>query len=446
MNAAGSGGSAAGSGGRATGGGSADAGIEVGAACTKDTDCGKGKTCDQEIAQLGTVSGAPGGQVDLSLFPGGSCTPVRLAAYDSTGGGGSCDPSQPTGAQGCGPDGVCLPETVSGKTLVGCRHACEPSATESGCSRTGYTCDFGSHACVEGCRSDTECRVLLQDTNGDGQADSASYDRASDAVCSAKTGRCEHPAGAQAPGQSCGRDDDCEADGICITAGSGPAGQFFPGGFCSKVGCDIAGRECQGGNVCEALRPWLSETETNPICLARCTVGAEPAELQLGTNGHAEGCRAGYRCHYNGGNGAESGVCVGGNYNAVTKNDIGSACQLNSDCYSPFGIGRCLSYGLPNNASSGGICTILDCNVPGLPKDLCGSGNECVASQTDQAFCAHNCAKASECPAGFACFDDDGDTDTAKICYPICEADVDCRASEHCKLFSGQTIGQCVLQ
>ena len=273
------------------------------------------------------------------------------------------------------------------------------------------------------------------------------YDRNSDAVCSAKTGRCEHPAGPQAPGASCARDDDCEADGICITDGSGPAGQFFPGGFCSKVGCDIAGRECQGGSVCEALRPWLNESETNPICLARCTVGAESADLQLGTNGHGEGCRTGYRCHYNGGQGAESGVCVGGNYNAVTKNDIGTACQLNSDCYSPFGLGRCLTYGLPNNASSGGICTILDCNVPGLPKDLCGTGNACVASPGDQALLCPTTAQGQRLPERASPASTTTATPTfPRICYPICEADVDCRTSEHCKLFAGQTYGQCVLQ
>jgi hypothetical protein len=139
-------------------------------------------------------------------------------------------------------------------------------------------------------------------------------------------------------------------------------------------------------------------------------------------------------------------VCVGGNYNSLTKNNIGAFCKANTDCYSPFGMGRCLTYGLPNNQSSVGICTLMDCNVPGVPTDLCGDGNACVGSTGDQAFCAHNCSQATECPSGFACYDDDSDTGTARICYPICDADVDCRVSEHCKLFTGQMYGQCVLQ
>jgi hypothetical protein len=447
----GSGGSlAAGGGGRGGSGGAslaADGGVALGAACAKDSDCGGSFACDREIAQLADVSGSPDGEVDLSLFPGGSCTPIALAALDANGTGKSCDPSMPSGSQGCGVDGVCLPETVNGKQLVGCRVACEPSATESGCARSGYTCDFGVHACIEGCRSDTECRVLFTDTDGDGQPDSAMYDRSSQATCDAKTGRCDHPSGGQAIGASCTRDDDCGSDGACIDDSSSVAGVRFPGGYCSKVGCDVAGRDCEGdGSVCQAVRPLLDESPSNLLCLTRCTVGAESSDLQLGSMGHGEGCRAGYQCHYNGGTGADAGVCVGGNYNAVTTNNLGAGCTVGTDCYSRFGIGRCLTYGLPNNLSSTGICTMLDCNVPGIPDDVCGTGNECVGSSGDQAFCAHDCSKANDCPGGFACYDDDGDSGTSKICYPICGADDDCRSGEKCKLFTGEMYGQCGLQ
>jgi hypothetical protein len=137
---------------------------------------------------------------------------------------------------------------------------------------------------------------------------------------------------------------------------------------------------------------------------------------------------------------------VGGEYNAVSNNNIGAACKADSECYSPFGAGRCLRYGLPNNQSSPGICTVIDCNAPGLPDELCGSGNECVGSSADQTLCVHQCAAASECAAGFACTDDDGIPSSAKICYPVCEADADCRSNERCKPFPSLMVGQCVLQ
>lgn len=440
--AAGSGGGAAGPAGAAGAGGSNTS--LLGAACTKDSDCGK-LSCDREIKQLITVNGAPEGQLDVSLFPGGSCTPLPLAAYDASG-GKSCDPTMPHGSQGCGPDGDCLSESVQGQALVGCRKSCKPSATESGCERKGYTCDFGAHACIEGCHTDSECRLQLIDSNGDGTPDGSAYDKASTATCDPKTARCTHAGGNQPSGASCKVDEDCGGDGVCISAGTSIAGQRFPDGYCTKVGCDVAGRECAGGAVCEPLRPLLAAVGTNALCLSRCTVGAEPADLQRGLQGHGMGCRAGYRCAYNGGSGAQSGVCVGGEYNAVTTNNIGAGCKVNADCFSPFGAARCLRYGLPDDSSSAGICTLLDCNAPGLPKDLCGAGNECVWSSSDQASCEHNCSTASECPATFACNDDDGDPTTSKVCYPVCDTAADCRPNEHCKLFASFSVGQCVLQ
>jgi hypothetical protein len=130
----------------------------------------------------------------------------------------------------------------------------------------------------------------------------------------------------------------------------------------------------------------------------------------------------------------------------VTTNNIGAGCKANSECYSPFGMARCLRYGLPDNLSSAGICTLLDCNAPGLPKDLCGAGNECVGSSADQATCEHNCTSANECPASFACSDDDGDPATTKVCYPVCETNADCRTNERCQMFPSFAVGQCVLQ
>jgi hypothetical protein len=438
----------------AAGGGAAHAGaggssgassIALGSPCTQDKDCGGKLFCDREMKQTLQVQGAPGNTIEESKFPGGSCTPKPLAAYDEMG-TTSCDPTAPTGAQGCGSNGVCTIETQDATPDVACRLACEPSATATGCDRAGYTCDFNSHACMESCRSDAECRLLLTDANGDGTADGYTYDSSSRSTCDTATGRCTHAGGAQAAGASCMRSEDCANDSVCIADGTQVAGLGFPGGFCTKRGCDVAGRECASGNVCEMLRPVGDGSATEPLCLTRCTVGAEPESLRTGPMGHGAGCRAGYSCHYNGGPGAEAGVCVGGVYNEVSANNVGAACKSNADCYSPYGAGNCLIYGLPNNKMSAGICTIADCLAPGLPKNLCGSGNECVSDNGDQTACAHLCKAATDCPETYACMDDDNDPTTDKTCYPVCLTAADCRSGEQCALFSGQKVGQCGLQ
>ncbi|MET0386635.1 MAG: hypothetical protein ABW321_11780 [Polyangiales bacterium] len=449
----------AGSGGRtgASGSGARPSDAKLGAACESDTDCSAGFVCDPEMTDSLTVTGVPGNAIERTLHPGGSCTPKRMAPFDQTG-GTTCDPRQPRGTEGCGSDGVCVVEDVpvaaNQPPYVGCRQACDPSATTSGCDRPGYTCSIVEYVCVEGCDDDTECRIAAVDSDNDGVADRNEYDAESTAICDPGTSRCVHPTGAQTSGQSCTLDDDCSfADSFCIPEAGRAAGQSFPGGFCTQRACEFDGFECSGDkSVCESLRPWFGASFTVPLCLERCTVGAEPAAQQLGAQGHGEGCRDGYRCHYNGGPGADAGVCVGGVYNDVKTSNVGSLCTTNADCYSPFGLGYCMIYALTETQDSPGICTIFDCGVPGVPSDLCGNGNECVLTLDggDTSMCAHNCKRADECPAGFACTNDDGDPSTTKTCFPVCVADEDCRANERCDTTALSTQpdspGLCVLQ
>jgi hypothetical protein len=425
-------------------GASASALSQLGKACKRDVDCPDGLFCDEEIPVNAEVSGAPGGHVDVPLFPGGSCSPLPLSPYDPDG-GTSCDPTRAQPQQGCGAKGTCVSEAVSSGTEVACRVTCDPSSSKSGCSRDGYTCDFNLHACVEGCATDAECRLLSVDRDGDGLFDGVDYDKASKATCDAATARCTHPAAAGAkPGIPCTHSDDCESDGVCVREVSTLGGLKFPGGACTKYGCDVPGRECGDGNVCEPVRPWSSGASSPNACLVQCTVGAEPAALRLGASGHGEGCRDGYRCHYNGGAGADDGVCIGGNYNAVTKNNVGSACENDADCFSPYGYGRCLHLSVSGIASTTGVCTIMDCAVPGMPDAACGSGNECIILHGDVTFCVHNCAHASECATGNACADDDADPSTPSVCFPACFADTECRSGETCSIASTATAGQCV--
>jgi hypothetical protein len=142
---------------------------------------------------------------------------------------------------------------------------------------------------------------------------------------------------------------------------------------------------------------------------------------------------------------------VGGNYNDVTKNNVGASCKTDAECYSPYGLGTCQTFRLKASDPVAGICTIVDCGAPGLPADLCGEGNECVSGgDTDETSCDHHCKDATECPMGFACTDDDNIKATPKTCIPPCRTDADCRSGEKCTVVgttsSGNSLSLCRLQ
>ncbi len=443
----------AGSGGGGQGGSNA-AGGALGAACEKSSDCASGLSCDQEVDNSYPADNLPPGvkEVPSKAYPGGSCTPVPAGAYDPNG-VRSCDPLAAQPQQGCGSDGACVAVSVGQQTEVACRPTCNPAAAKNDCGgRFGYTCDFELRACVEGCQSDEECRLQLADSNNDGQPDGLVYDDGSKAVCDTDSFRCVVKSGAANAdtGAPCQRLDDCEADGVCVQPLQTYGGMPFPDGYCTKLGCDLSGRECKGdGAVCAPLRSWSPGTVTSSACFQSCEVGAEPEADQLGSGGHGKGCRVGYRCHYNGGNGSAAGsaqgVCVGGNYNDVTDNNLGQSCQSDADCYSPFGLGVCLQLGVGSVQAPTGTCSIFDCKVPGLPDNVCGAGGECIGLNGDVTFCVKTCKDASECADGYACADDDGDATTSKVCYPACFGDEDCRAgTERCTSTSASTAGSCV--
>ncbi|HMI94536.1 MAG TPA: hypothetical protein VK509_24350, partial [Polyangiales bacterium] len=415
---------------------------EFGDKCESSSDCEAGLVCDREIEVSYQVSGLPSRErgIIAPRFPDGVCSPLAAGAFDPNG-INSCIPGGPTEEQGCGDDGACVPVTVADEQVVACRPSCDPSAKAPCGGRFGYTCDFEGRVCVEGCQSDEECRLQLIDADNNGAADALAYDEESEASCDTQSYRCVHD-GAEggAIGDPCARLDDCDPEGVCLDALQTFANTDFPGGYCTKLGCDQPGRECGRGAVCERLRPLRSSIVTDRVCLQSCEVGEEPEADRVGSDGHGAGCREGYACHYNGGTGS-GGVCIGGNYNDVTENNIGAACESDSECYSPYGLGSCLVLAVGNPAVEAptGVCTLVDCATPGLPEDLCGAGNECIGLDGDITFCVRTCTKADGCPDGFACADDDATQDmanpvTPNICFPACFTDADCRVgSEICR-------------
>ncbi len=440
---------------------------DFGAACTPDRGCARSTYCQDPLA--GEIGGAadpitnqpPGTSLATSTFPGGYCTPddfsgASLNICDAD------DPDDPT----CGSCGECL---NFGQDSV-CLLSCAPSATDNDICRDGYACLLGADVCLGGCVADPmeiECRSHRRDTNGipgiqtrfdcdpmftDGDPancggdmsnfDELVYDTESTAVCNQDTYRCDEPgtAGAEA-GDTCLYDDDCEADGRCLDES-----RFeWPGGYCSKDGCSVAGIDCAGDGVCEGRG--LSTDGTFTLCLEPCTITVADDEMPATWLGDTGGCREGYQCFWNGrgGEGVEgNGFCLPGDFNEVTEENVGEPCEDTDECWSPFGRGRCFT---PNTDDAGvfrdGYCTVSDCAAPGAPDNLCGEGNSCVTLGTDFDACVVSCTEGDDCRSGYGCIDLDGMPGGEAICFPGCGADADCPGAETCDIPAGETQGIC---
>ena len=404
----------------------------VGAACEQDSDCPDGFFCVQEQTAYYMVEGLPTGERRLArtFYPGGMCSPVRRLEYDTW---GACDPFAPLRDQGCGDCGACGGDNFDTGLMGACAEACTPSIGSTGCSRPEYTCDLASHTCRDGCVSDATCKFNSIDTNNDGLADLSQYDSASPSYCDDTTLRCRRPGtlGAQA-GDPCTRNDDCEADGFCYTPDEGYAGLSYSGGYCSKEGCDTPGLECEGDGVCVRLRSLSQWPFAGQQCMQPCTQGNEPANLQFDQGGHGDTCRVGYMCLWGGKTGDASGVCVPGNYNDVTENNLGAFCTGLEQCYSPMGHGTCIALGTETLSQQ--LCIIQDCDAPGLPSDVCGPTGECVLLQDGRrTACLLRCDDASQCPTLLGCIDVDSSPNMFfGVCYLGCESDSECRTGETC--------------
>jgi hypothetical protein len=387
------------------------------------------------------ITGYPSGTttpITGTLWRGGYCTPSPVGFVGDP---GSCDPADDTA---CGACASCLNVGESmGRDLSVCLRDCVQSVSNRGGCTVGNACLLGTGVCFPGCSSNDECRVQRRDTNGNGRIDPYDpstnpggdrlvYDASTNARCGTTTSRCHHDgvSGAVA-GIACTHDFVCERDGDCVTA--------WPGGYCTKFGCHVAGNACAGsGSVCQERRIGIS------MCLDGCTVAGEPIADRLGTSGRGLGCRPGYSCVWDGVSGAgvaNNGGCVPGNYNAVAVENVGATCTDDAQCYSPFGAGLCISGGVwsPSN-----YCTILDCAAPGMPPSVCGTSNQCVTLYGDVTACLENCTSASGCNPGHACVDYDGIAATPRVCFPVCTATADCRSGETCSIPSGSMSGTCV--
>ena len=403
---------------------------EIGGACR-----GAGLQCNGNLACIREQRAPVGGSRDPILdlpdggaesyelvdFPGNYCAPALATS-------GSCSTADRAAcAAQCG---VCVPVFSDANV---CLKQCTPNASDNDICRNNYQCDVLRGACDTGCATDDECRVSREDTDMNGRierfnVDAGTGDRLvyhpnSQATCDPDTFRCVHPGtpGAVA-GDPCVFNEECEANGRCLDE----LRFDFPGGYCSKYRCDFEGNGCAGpGTVCNSRGVGF------PSCLAGCTLGTGVTQGDPSTYlNNTQGCRTGYSCVWDGRSAAQpmNGGCLPGEYNAVTTPNIGAACTEASTCYSPFGQGVCLRSSYP-----GGYCSVLDCGTVGMPADVCGDGNLCVALGSGTRVCLRGCAVPSDCRLGYACGDADGDALTmGKVCFSDCLSTDECRAGETC--------------
>lgn len=355
--------------------------------------------------------------VDFAFFAGGMCTVVLFIEPEVE----ECSPEDEAACQEqCG---VCTPFFSNAHV---CLRQCEPNGTDNSVCRDGYECGLFDGVCDLGCVSNADCRISRPDTDNNGviepwdpetqTGDHLVYDTNSQAFCNTETYRCEHPGAPGAvAGIACEQDEQCEANGRCIdeeTFG-------YPGGYCSKFGCDIEGNECAGTtSTCQERGFGI------PLCAEACKVGSD-----IDASASSGGCRDGYTCWWNGVDdetAATNGACIPGTFTDVTENNVGSPCFSDAECYSPLGLGYC-------DPDFG--CSILECDAPGLPAEFCGESNACVQIFSDTAACIAGCTSASECSFGDACVDADDDPLTpGGFCFPNCFADAECREGQTCDL------------
>jgi len=406
-------------------------GGELGGQCRGDTaECNGNLTClgEQTLTVGPGIADHPEGAdytFDAVDFPGDYCTgalPPSPTAQCTNDNALAC-------ADFCG---VCSARFADADI---CLRACRAEVDTNSTCRDGYQCDLLLQACDTGCTSDDDCRVFI-----DGN-DELFYDTESVEFCNTRTNRCENGGspGAQA-GLSCTDDDECEERGICLDEDT----FGFPGGYCSKVRCDID--ECAGDALCADLGLGV------PLCAESCQVGSGATEGNPSTYiNNTQGCNDGYTCFWVGQPEDPTGACVPGEFNDITTYNVGDDCVESSECISPFGQGTCadpdfvcsLIGEAPGSCLTGFGCTMLDCAVPGMPDDVCGDDAECIIdSASGLSLCLETCSSAESCIPGAACADLDGDPLTLDaVCLPFCVDDSECRAGETCN-----NSGECTAQ
>lgn len=159
-------------------------GRNLGSACRSET-CQDPWTCMVEVLDvvLPTVraDGAEGPSIAANIFPGSECSVTCVL----DGGGGECGECGTCSGIFVGDLELVLDIGPGGEPIGLCRPFCEVG----GC-REGYTCSPATGTCVEACLYDDQCRLTVEDVDGDGADDLVYLGEDARRACDLATGRC----------------------------------------------------------------------------------------------------------------------------------------------------------------------------------------------------------------------------------------------------------------
>lgn len=421
----------------------------LGGACTGDGACDEVEAarCMRQMTE--TFDGET-----YVTYPGGTCQ-----LY--TGGTLACDPADHSG---CPPGSRCIHvgPNYSGVDLYACFDACEPADASGemfgwscGC-RVGYSCHINYGVCLTGCSNDRQCCETWTDLDGDYERDAGEvtlwpgcemYCDGDDAVetedCMA-TYECINPGleGARF-GDPCLHDSQCPADGICLNYTDPATGEeSYPGGYCTRMGCQLAGRGCEAdGGACMNVG---SYEEPRGMCLQPCHTGFGPGDPEFqcrDVEGQEHACFPVNTYAWIGGPPPDGmdGYCMPGNFESGTGG-LGDDCEDVGDCASPLGLGTCQTYfgDVPfctvscseTLAVAGGICGEAD--TGGVATGLCG-WNMCFAGCDDPgaALGSGACERDEMACAplsifGASTYVAEGALKPPGFCMPACTGDAFC--------------------
>ncbi len=389
---------------------------DIGVDCRDNRDCQLGFFC------------VP----DANGWPDGYC----LAGGPE--GGGGCDLALPAS---CPEGSHCL---FGGVDADGARHFyCFKDCaitdrnpwdrSSCGC-RAGYECDVLAKYCVPGCTAaslEEDCCAYWADPNGNFIFDGSSeYETVPGCVltCNEEAFRCSNPGSAGASwGDPCTFNQDCPAEGTCLQekdADSDPdtPQHRFIGGYCTRRGCDLGGRECDSD-----CRSVTEADTTGWLCVKSCSLseGGDP----LATS---PTCGDDYSCwpDYADPDAVQNGYCWSPpRYSAVRDAmTIGAACDDVTDCYSPYGQGLCLS---EDDGWIGGACAFEACDFGGM-EGLCPVATHVCEPLDGRSYCIDRCTNPGEgfgiavgCRSDdYACYQS-AEADPVGVCLPNCGAQPD---------------------
>jgi hypothetical protein len=340
-------------------------------------------------------------------WPSGYCVDASWTA--------GCDPAAPDAC----PDGArCVHLGLSScEDRWACLDACAPVDEEgvpfafNACCRPGYRCDRGLGVCLPGCSNDRQCCESWSDADGDTQRDEGevSLDGACTRTCDTDSFVCSGE-GAGTYVSACTIDADCPDEATCLPEGcSSIYGPSFPGGLCIRERCDLGSVDCSvGAGACVDLA--VAGVFT-PVCLAACATGTAPGD-------GAHPCRDAYACvpacegSWVGSPpaGGQDGWCFPANPSTATVDTLYAACSADDECYSPLGLGLCLT------TAGRSRCSIA-CNASlARDHDLCGAPST-GGDPAPGACWACRCRRACEDP-GSPLSSDACAASGALACYP----------------------------